>query len=81
MRRAFQAVIAVLVLVVAAVERADALEITCIEASRYRHLYQLFGNDPKQLAAFLDLDSAETATAGVLPRDAAHRQGRYPVRQ
>jgi len=59
MRRAFQAVIAVLVLVVAAIERADALEITCIEASRYRHLYQLFGNDPKQLATFLNLDVAK----------------------
>ena len=50
-------------LAVAASGRADALEFTCIEASRYRHLYQLFGGDPKQLAAFLDLDPAATAAA------------------
>ncbi len=58
MRRAFQVIVAVIALTVAAFERADALEITCIEASRYRHLYQLFGSDPKQLAAFLGLDPA-----------------------
>ncbi len=43
---------------VAASGRADALEFNCIEASRYRHLYQLFGGDPKQLAAFLGLEPA-----------------------
>ena len=54
MRRAFQVIVAV----IAVSGRAEALEITCIESSRYRHLYQLFGGDPKQLAAFLGLDPA-----------------------
>jgi hypothetical protein len=58
MRRAFQLVLAVVALATAACGRAAALEITCIESSRYRHLYQLFGGDPKQLAAFLELDPA-----------------------
>lgn len=57
MRRAFHIVAAVIVLL-AATHHAAALEVTCIEASRYRHLYQLFGGDPKQLAAFLELDPA-----------------------
>jgi hypothetical protein len=58
MRRALQVIVAVMALATAASERAAALEVTCIEASRYRHLYQLFGGDPKQLAAFLELDPA-----------------------
>ena len=59
MRRAFLVLTAVVAVTIAAAGRADALEITCIEASRYRHLYQLFGSDPKQLAAFLELDPAK----------------------
>src|SRR5262245_46867306 len=58
MRRAFQVIAAVIALAAAASGRADALEVDCIEASRYRHLYQLFGGDPKQLAAFLGLAPA-----------------------
>src|SRR5262249_54012717 len=57
MRRAVRIAIAVLAFAAAA-GRADALEVTCIEASRYRHLYQLFGSDHKQLAAFLGLNPA-----------------------
>jgi hypothetical protein len=62
MRRALHLILAVVALAGVACERADALDVTCIEASRYRHLYRLFGNDPKQLAAFLELDP------GQLPR-------------
>ena len=58
MRRAFLVLTAVVAMAVAASGRADALEFNCIEASRYRHLYQLFGGDPKQLAAFLGLEPA-----------------------
>jgi len=59
MRRAFLVLTVVFAAAVTASGRAEALEFTCIEASRYRHLYQLFGGDPKQLAAFLGLDSAQ----------------------
>jgi hypothetical protein len=38
------------------VGRATALEVTCIEASKYKHLYRIFGNDPKRFAEFLDID-------------------------
>jgi hypothetical protein len=58
MRRAFQVAVAVLAFA-AASGGADALDVTCIEASRYQHLYHLFGGDPKQLAAFLELDPAK----------------------
>lgn len=62
MRRAFLVLTAVIAAAIAATialpRRADALEFTCVEASRYRHLYQLFGGDSKQLAAFLGLDGA-----------------------
>ena len=37
--------------------RAAALEMTCIEASKYKHLYQIFGGDPKKFAAFLQIDA------------------------
>src|SRR5262245_55649349 len=58
MRRAFLVIAAVIALAAVASGRAAALEVDCIESSRYRHLYQLFGGDPKQLAAFLGLDPA-----------------------
>lgn len=35
---------------------AVALEVACIEASRYRHLFQIFDGDPKKLAAYLQVD-------------------------
>ena len=36
--------------------RAAALEVTCIEASKYRHLFQIFGGEPKKLADYLQID-------------------------
>lgn len=62
MRRAFLALTAIVATALAGSGRADALEFTCVEASRYRHLYQLFGSDTKQFAAFLGLQG------GSLPR-------------
>jgi hypothetical protein len=56
MRRAFLALTAITAAAITAPGRASALDVTCIEASRYRHLYQLFDGDPRQLAAFLQLD-------------------------
>src|ERR671931_2425773 len=35
---------------------AAALDVTCIEASKYKHLYRIFGNDPRKFAEFLELD-------------------------
>jgi hypothetical protein len=35
---------------------AAAIEVTCIEASRYHHLFQIFGGDPKKFAAYLQVD-------------------------
>lgn len=56
MRRAFLVLTAVIAATIAAPGRANALDVTCIETSRYGHLYQLFDGDPRQLAAFLHLD-------------------------
>jgi hypothetical protein len=58
MRRTFQILTAVVAVTIAAFAHAQPLQVNCIEASRYRHLYQLFGGDPRQLAAFLELDPA-----------------------
>lgn len=35
---------------------AAAVEVHCIEESKYKHLYQLFGGDARTFAAYLDLD-------------------------
>jgi hypothetical protein len=37
--------------------RAAAMEVTCIEGSRYKHLFQIFGNDPKKFADYLQIDA------------------------
>lgn len=37
---------------------ARALEITCIEGSKYKYIYKIFGDDPKAFAAYLQLDPA-----------------------
>ena len=37
--------------------RAEAIEITCIESSKYRHLFKIFGDDPKKLADYLRIDA------------------------
>ena len=36
--------------------RAAAIEVTCIEASKYKHLYKIFGGDPRKFAAYLQID-------------------------
>lgn len=38
--------------------RANALDFQCIESSRYKYVYQLFHNDPKEAAAYLGIDLA-----------------------
>jgi hypothetical protein len=35
---------------------ASALDVTCIESSKYKYLYRIFGNDRKKFAEFLELD-------------------------
>ena len=39
--------------------RAQAIEVKCIEASKYKYLYKLFDDDPKKFAAYLQLDPAK----------------------
>jgi hypothetical protein len=36
--------------------RAAALEVTWIEASKYKHLYKIFGGDARRFAAYLQID-------------------------
>ena len=43
----------------ATVSRASAIEIKCIEASKYKYLYQIFDNDPRKFAAFLQVNPAK----------------------
>jgi hypothetical protein len=38
-------------------ETAAAIEVQCIEESRYKHLYQLFGGDTRKFAAYLKVDT------------------------
>jgi hypothetical protein len=35
---------------------ASALDFKCIEASRYKYLFELFGGDPKKFAAYLEIN-------------------------
>ena len=37
-------------------ETAAAVEVHCIEESKYKHLYQLFGGDARSFATYLDID-------------------------
>jgi hypothetical protein len=37
--------------------RASALEVTCIEASKYKYLFQIFGGDPRKFAAYFQLNA------------------------
>jgi hypothetical protein len=39
--------------------RATAIEVQCIEASKYKYLYQIFGGDSKKFAAYLQLDAGK----------------------
>jgi hypothetical protein len=38
---------------------AQAIEVKCIEASKYKYLWKLFDDDPKKFAAYLQLDPAK----------------------
>ncbi|MBX9844268.1 MAG: hypothetical protein K2Z80_20910 [Xanthobacteraceae bacterium] len=40
----------------AGIGRAAAIEVTCIEASKYKHLYKIFGGDARKFAAYLQID-------------------------
>jgi hypothetical protein len=37
---------------------ADAFQVQCIEESKYKYLYELFGGDPRKFAAYLEIDPA-----------------------
>jgi hypothetical protein len=39
--------------------QAAAIEAQCIEASKYKYLYQIFGGDSKKFAAYLQLDAGK----------------------
>ena len=39
--------------------RAAAIEVQCIEASKYKYLYQIFGGDSKKFATYLQLDAGK----------------------
>ena len=36
--------------------RVAAIEVACIEASKYKYLYKIFGGDPRKFAAYLQVD-------------------------
>src|SRR5262245_15135332 len=39
--------------------RAEAIEVQCIEASRYKHLWRIFNGDSAKFAAYLMIDAAK----------------------
>ena len=39
-------------------QTAGALDVQCIEASKYKHLYLIFGNDRRKLMQYLRLNEA-----------------------
>ena len=56
MRRTWLAILPVVVAGCLMASRAAAIEVSCIEASKYRHLYQIFGGDPQKFAAYLQIE-------------------------
>src|SRR5262245_52087200 len=50
---------AVVLLAIGPIESARAIEVTCIEASKYKYLYLLFGNDRPRLAEYLQVEQAK----------------------
>jgi hypothetical protein len=56
MRRTWLAILSVVVAGCLLASRAAAIEVSCIEASKYRHLYQIFGGDPQKFAAYLQIE-------------------------
>ncbi len=61
---AISAISAIAALVVSGSERASALEFRCIEASRYKHLLQVFGDDTQAFANHFGIDKADTLDPG-----------------
>jgi hypothetical protein len=43
----------------AAAEQASAVQVQCVEASKYKYLYALFGGDRRKFAAYLEIDAAQ----------------------
>src|SRR3954467_14301561 len=69
-------------------QTARALDVQCIEASKYKHLYLIFGNDRRKLAQYLrlsetDLPDAEACRAllvtGVMEPRARSRELGQPT--
>ena len=56
MRRIGPILFLLAVATVVGIGRAAALEVTCIEASKYKHLYKIFGGDARKFAAYLQID-------------------------
>lgn len=55
----FRLLVAVFTVLAAALPgRAQAVEVKCIEASKYKYVWQLFENDPRRFAAYLHTDPA-----------------------
>ncbi len=69
-------------------EPAAAIEIECIEASKYKYLYQLFNNNRARLAAFLNVDAkrlpdgekcrAAVIRGGIVSASVAKKSGSLP---
>jgi len=59
LRAALAAVVLLLVAHDFIIHRAVAVEVQCIEASKYKYLYQIFGGDSKRFAAYLQLDAGK----------------------
>jgi hypothetical protein len=56
MRRIGPILFLLAVATVVGIGRAATLEVTCIEASKYKHLYKIFGGDARKFAAYLQID-------------------------
>lgn len=63
--RPMKHLLAFLALIFAAMPTARALDITCIEASKYKHLFLIFGKDPNAFASYLELDPARLPEPGM----------------
>jgi hypothetical protein len=60
MRRLFlTSLVAVVLATFGSAKSASAIEVTCIEASKYKYLYMLFGNDRRRLAEYLQVGEAK----------------------
>lgn len=42
---------------------AHAIEITCVEASKYKYIFRIFDNDPRSFARFFVEEAAEIVNA------------------